>query len=236
MKTRLTRHRQHPARSAQHTSSGNINDKHKQPNKFLSQKSKSMRFSTLSTALFVFVSSVVSTPIEARNTGMYMIQIVNNCQQTIWPGVGQTVDSPGKVSERDGGFELTPGASKVIAVPNDWIAGRVFGRTGCNYNNGVLSCAVGDCGGLSCSQHTGVPDVTLAEFSYSDMVKTFYNISLISGFNLGMSIRPSDPSCETFTCGSAQCSPNQAYQPGASTNPCMGCSLSSGFIVTFCPA
>lgn len=195
-----------------------------------------MRFSTISSAFFLFVSSVVSSPIEPRSTGMYMIEIVNNCQQTIWPGVGQTLDSPGRVSDSEGGFELTPGTARMIAVPSNWVAGRIFARTGCGYNNGVLSCAVGDCGGLSCALNTGVSGVTLAEFSYSEMAMTFYNISLISGFNLGMSIRPSDPTCETFTCGSAQCSPNQAYQPGASTNPCMGCPLSSGYIVTFCPA
>lgn len=165
-----------------------------------------------------------------------MIQVVNNCQQTIWPGVGQTITSPSRVNDADGGFQLLPGQSHIFAVPTNWLAGRVFARTGCTYDGG-FKCAVGDCGGLSCSLNSGIAGVSLAEFSYStEMDKTFYNLSLDSGYNLPIQVRPSASQCETYTCGSAQCSDSQAYQPWSDKNPCMGCTLNSGYIVTFCPA
>jgi len=186
-------------------------------------------------ALAALASTAFASPISQRSTGAYyMIQIVNQCSQTVWPGVGQTGSSPGQVSYADSGFELAPGADRVIAVPTNWVAGRVFGRTGCTGSGDDFSCAVGDCGGLSCSESTGVSGVTLAEFSYSDMVETFYNISLVSGFNLGMKITTTDSTCPAFECSSNSCSDTQAYLPGSSANPCHGCPLSAGYVVTFC--
>lgn len=190
-------------------------------------------FSTIA-ALTALASTAFASPISQRDTGMYMINVVNQCSQTIWPAAGQTLDSPGKICDDFAGFVLAPGASKVIAVPTNWVAGRLFARTGCLYEGDNFVCETGDCGGFTCGSSTGVSGVTLAEFSYSDMVKTFYNISLVSGFNLGMKITTTDSTCPAFECSSSQCSDTQAYLAGSSSNPCHGCPLSAGYTVTFC--
>lgn len=164
-----------------------------------------------------------------------MINVINSCSETVWPGVGQVSSSPGKIMTHDAGFELAPGVQKVIYAPADWVAGRVFARTGCTGSGDSFTCAVGDCGAFACGDSTGVSGVTLAEFSYSEMVKTFYNISLISGYNVGMKITPTDDTCPTFDCPDGDCSDQQAYRSNDGTNPCAGCGLNSGFTVEFCP-
>ncbi|BFZ54200.1 Thaumatin [Savitreella phatthalungensis] len=173
----------------------------------------------------------------AAGNGYYALKIVNNCKQTIWPGLGQVSTSPAKLSDADSGFELAQGASKVLHVPTNWVAGRVFARTGCTGSGSSFSCTSGSCSsGLACSSTSGVPNLSLAEFSYSDMDMIFYNLSLDSGYNLPIQITPTDAKCLTYTCGSKDCSDEQAYQPWSSKNPCMGCSKSSSYTVTFCPA
>jgi len=85
--------------------------------------------------------------------------ISNNCDDTIWPGIGtQAGTGPG-----NGGFELASGESKNLTISADW-QGRIWGRTNCSFNiagNGAsnlngndgsgAACGTGDCGGvLSC--------------------------------------------------------------------------------------
>ncbi|CCG84461.1 protein of unknown function [Taphrina deformans PYCC 5710] len=188
------------------------------------------------TAIAAFASSVIAAPVEARSTGVYTITVKNSCSQTIWPGVGQVSSSPGKIDSQSGGFELASGGSRTISVPTDWIAGRIFARTGCSGSGSSFHCAVGDCGAYSCVDNTGISGVTLAEFSYSDMVKTFYNISLISGYNLGMRISSNDATCPAFSCPTGGCSEFQAYKAGSGANPCAACPLAAAYTVEFCPS
>ncbi|KAJ4390293.1 hypothetical protein N0V85_007364 [Neurospora sp. IMI 360204] len=127
------------------------------------------------------------------------IVITNSCPDTIWPGIGtQNGIGPGV-----GGFELAPGETKPLFVSPDW-QGRVWGRTNCSFNdegtgpsnlNGVngngAACMTGDCfGGLDC-EFTGQVPVTLAEFNLIGGInsdQTFYDISLVDGYNLPLGI------------------------------------------------
>lgn len=80
---------------------------------------------------------------------------------------------------------------RTVNVANNW-AGRVWGRTGCNFNgNGQGRCATGDCGDkLKCNGAGGVPPVTLAQVTLSgDGGKDFYDISLVDGFNIPVQVR-----------------------------------------------
>jgi hypothetical protein len=97
-------------------------------------------------------------PPVKRDGGVPLV-IVNNCGETIWPGIG----TQGGTGPGTGGFQLTSGSKKSLTVGNDW-QGRVWGRTNCSFNalgtgasnlngnNGAgRACATGDCGGaLSC--------------------------------------------------------------------------------------
>ncbi|MCO5611297.1 hypothetical protein L7F22_065549 [Adiantum nelumboides] len=51
------------------------------------------------------------------------------------------------------GFELGAGAKKTVQLPAEW-AGRVWGRTGCDFSrptNGTPACLTGDCGDGRCN-------------------------------------------------------------------------------------
>lgn len=182
-------------------------------------------------------AAVATGAAPAAGAGYYQIQVVNNCKETIWPGLGQVDSSSVKMSYEDSGFALAQGASRTLSIPTKWLAGRIFARTGCTGSGASMTCAVGQCsGGQGCTSTSGVPNVSLAEFSYSDMDLTFYNLSLDSGYNLPIQVKPTAGECATYTCKSKDCSDDQAYQPWSSKNPCMGCKLSSSYTVTFCPA
>lgn len=108
--------------------------------------------------------------------------IINNCKETVWPGV-----TPGE-NFNGGGFVLKPKQSMVFTAPVGW-SGRIWGRTGCNFNNdGVGPCQTGDCGNtLKCSA-SGKTPASLAEFTLANL--DFYDVSLVDGFNLPITVTP----------------------------------------------
>ncbi|KAK3389130.1 thaumatin family-domain-containing protein [Sordaria brevicollis] len=127
------------------------------------------------------------------------IVITNSCPDTIWPGIGtQHGIGPGL-----GGFELAPGETRPLFVSPDW-QGRVWGRTNCSFNdegtgpsnlNGVngngAACMTGDCFGRLDCEYTGQVPVTLAEFNLmggENSDQTFYDISLVDGYNIPLGI------------------------------------------------
>ncbi|PIA31148.1 hypothetical protein AQUCO_05200031v1 [Aquilegia coerulea] len=88
----------------------------------------------------------------------------------------------------------------VFNAPVGW-SGRIWGRTGCSFDkNGVGSCQTGNCGpSLKCSG-SGKPPATLAEFTLTSL--NFYDVSLVDGFNLPLSIKPINGrgNCTTAGC------------------------------------
>ncbi|KAK3383533.1 thaumatin family protein [Lasiosphaeria ovina] len=125
--------------------------------------------------------------------------VTNNCHETLWPGIGtQNGIGPGT-----GGFALEGGTSMQMYVSPDW-QGRVWGRTNCSFNNdgsgpsnlnGVngngAACSTGDCFGRLDCEFTGQVPTTLAEFNLiggMDGKQTFYDISLVDGYNLPLAI------------------------------------------------
>ncbi|KAH0776111.1 hypothetical protein KY290_007522 [Solanum tuberosum] len=108
--------------------------------------------------------------------------IINNCRETIWPGV-----FPGD-NFNGGGFVLKSGQSMVFTAPVTF-SGRIWGRTGCNFDkNGNGSCLTGDCGpSLKCTG-TGKTPASLAEFTLGNL--DFYDVSLVDGFNVPISVTP----------------------------------------------
>ncbi|XP_053389056.1 uncharacterized protein LOC128552079 [Mercenaria mercenaria] len=110
--------------------------------------------------------------------------IHNRCSHTVYVGL------LGNHKLDQGGFELPSGQSHTTHVPNKW-SGRVWGRTRCG--NG--RCETGDCGGgrIQCNGAGGVAPATLAEITFdagSRRNQDFYDISLVDGFNLQMSMEP----------------------------------------------
>ncbi|KAF1986414.1 Osmotin, thaumatin-like protein [Aulographum hederae CBS 113979] len=119
--------------------------------------------------------------------------VTNNCGETIYPGIViQSGDGPPSL-----GFELQPGDTNEQCVSKDW-QGRIWGRTNCSFNDdgtgpngggGGRACGTGDCGGIVECKATGEVPVTLAEFTLNaGDGQTYYDISLVDGYNLPMAI------------------------------------------------
>uniref|UniRef100_A0A803L0A4 Thaumatin-like protein n=1 Tax=Chenopodium quinoa TaxID=63459 RepID=A0A803L0A4_CHEQI len=108
--------------------------------------------------------------------------LTNDCRETIWPAI-----IPGD-SFLGGGFPLKQGQSRVFTAPIGW-SGRIWARTGCNFDqSGNGTCATGACGtSLKCGA-AGKPPATLAEFTLAKV--DFYDVSLVDGFNIPVSIKP----------------------------------------------
>lgn len=130
--------------------------------------------------------------IDRRKEPLTPLLVTNGCPETIWPAIStQSGDGPGL-----NGFELLPGKTVNQTVSEDW-QGRVWGRTNCSFNaegtgpkeGGGRACRSGDCNGiLNCKVGGDVP-VSLAEFTLdAGDGHTYYDISLVDGYNIPMAI------------------------------------------------
>ncbi|VDH98798.1 uncharacterized protein [Mytilus edulis] len=121
------------------------------------------------------------------------VTLRNNCGYTVWAGMyARTKSNPRYVPPSGGGWHMSPGQVVNIPVPNDLIAGRWWGRTGCRTTNGHFHCDTGDCGPwLDCGNHhsTGEPPASLAEITLNSP-QDFYDLSLVDGFNIPLTLKP----------------------------------------------
>ncbi|KAG1748313.1 thaumatin [Suillus paluster] len=117
------------------------------------------------------------------------INVHNACPFTIW----YMFTGSGTLPSHTTGWEATEGTAVTFQVPSGWTAGRIWGRRDCDFstNPGPNSCLDGGCnGGLVCSTGTGtgVPPATLAEFTLGSGGVDYYDVSLVDGYNLPVSI------------------------------------------------
>ncbi|KAF8477825.1 thaumatin family-domain-containing protein [Russula ochroleuca] len=157
--------------------------------------------------------------------------VVNTCSYTIWPAIYTDLTVAQNVPQFPTGWESPPSTSTQFTVPDNWKSGRIWGRRNCNFttNNGPTSCLDGGCnGGLQCDPHsgTGTPPATLAEWTLqSNGSFDFYDVSVVDGFNIPMSIIPSATNCSTASCPNdlnAGC-PSQLVGPTNSSGNTVGC-------------
>ncbi|GMY30238.1 protein P21-like [Fagus crenata] len=124
-----------------------------------------------------------------------------------------------------GGRQLNPQESWPLDVNAGTTGGRVWARTGCNFDgSGRGNCQTGDCGGLLQCQAYGVPPNTLAEFGLNQFQNLdFFDMSLVDGFNVPMDFSPMSNGCTRgIRCTVdiiGQC-PNELKAPGGCNNPC----------------
>ncbi|XP_031103343.1 thaumatin-like protein [Ipomoea triloba] len=136
------------------------------------------------------------------DTNGNQIIVVNNCNESIWPGI---LGGAGQPTPKDGGFHLSSGEEVVLDVPEKW-SGRIWARQNCCFDeNGKGSCDTGDCEGqLHCKGRGGVPPATVVEMTLgtSSSPLHFYDVSLVDGFNLPVSMKPVGGG---IGCGVASC-------------------------------
>jgi len=120
------------------------------------------------------------------------LTVVNNCPFPVWPGI--QANSGHDVLE-GGGFFLPALSHKSFPAPSHPWSGRIWARTGCAAGAGAqLRCATGDCGGrLQCGGLGGAAPATLAQLSLhhgGGGDQTSYGVSVVDGFNVGLSVTP----------------------------------------------
>lgn len=144
-----------------------------------------MRLQTLLPLPVLFLIPALASADSPSDTRTLLIN--NKCSYPIWPGV---LSSNG--TSTSAGFHLPAISNHSVTVSWDWV-GRVWGRTNCTFNETTKlgSCLTGDCGGKLECQLAGVPPTTLAEFTISGKdSQTFFDVSLVDGYDLDMSIVP----------------------------------------------
>ncbi|KAI7738337.1 hypothetical protein M8C21_005370 [Ambrosia artemisiifolia] len=160
--------------------------------------------------LFTFVLAI--SLMHGVHSSVFTIK--NNCPFNIAPG---TLTGSGAAVST--GFELAPHASSAINMPTPW-SGRVWARFQCSNDGGKFSCKSGDCGSgqVECNGAGATPPATLAEFTLSDASgKDFYDVSLVDGFNLPISVVPQG-GCPVTDCPvdiNAKCPPELAVKDGS---------------------
>ncbi|EXB75914.1 hypothetical protein L484_022591 [Morus notabilis] len=161
---------------------------------------------SLALPIFFFFSGVQSATFTIKN----------NCAYTIWPG---TLTGGGKPQLPSTGFELGPGASQTLDVPDGW-SGRFFARTGCSASSGKFSCDTADCGSgqMACSGAGAIPPATLVELTLAENGgQDFYDVSLVDGFNLpvALALQGGSSGCQSTSCPAnvnAVCPPELAMK------------------------
>lgn len=137
-------------------------------------------------------SKVAALAVAAQLVAARTFTVTNACPFTVWPGVYTDPARGSAFPLVEGGWEAPSGSSKSFSVPDNWAAGRIWGRRGCDFSTvqGPTSCLTGGCeGGLNCTQ-PGVPPTTLAEWTLSPTADApdFYDVSLVDGYDLPMRI------------------------------------------------
>ncbi|XP_055344864.1 uncharacterized protein LOC129592765 [Paramacrobiotus metropolitanus] len=146
------------------------------------------------------------------------IEIVNRCRETIWIG------SQGNPLPFGGGFELGAGQTSVQNIAGNTNAGRIWARTGCQWNNGRFVCQTGDCGappnnfGVQCGGIGGQPPASLAEFTFQEghNQNDFYDLSNVDGYNIGIKMEPIGRSADAndqYRCGAPSCTMDMSACP-----------------------
>ncbi|CAO3659855.1 unnamed protein product [Rhizopus stolonifer] len=123
------------------------------------------------------------------------INIKNNCNKVLSVGVltnGKSAALPEK------SMDLPPGGSSSVSESDTW-GGRIWGRYQCSGSSSNDANACGNPGATN--------PATLAEFLFKGSNgNDYYDISLVDGFNIQVSIAPSGGGASSgYSCGSPQC-------------------------------
>jgi len=159
-----------------------------------------------------------------------LFTVYNGCPFTVWPAIYTDLSVATNVPIYTTGWEAAPYSAVSFPVPDNWKAGRIWGRRDCNFttNSGPNSCLDGGCnGGLVCDSQngTGMPPATLAEFTLQGANwNDYYDVSVVDGFNLPLKVT-NNVNCSIADCPvdlDADC-PTPIQGPFDSSGFAVGC-------------
>jgi len=107
------------------------------------------------------------------------------------PALYTDLNAGKSVPSQPTGWEQASGATVTFTVPYDWTAGRIWGRTECNFsvNPGPNSCATGGCnGGFLCDTGIGTARMDIDLELYVWLTVVFSRASLQSRWQSGPSV------------------------------------------------
>ncbi|GMN62925.1 hypothetical protein TIFTF001_031999 [Ficus carica] len=167
---------------------------------------RAIRFTRLSRYPFVSSLDLCSQAFFVGDPTI-TLNVINQCNHKVWAAILQNSGSPPIPTS---GFSLKPGESKTLSVPTGTWSGRLWGRTRCNHDDaGKFSCVTGDCGTatVECSTGRFTPPVSVAEFFLNSAAGglDWYDISFVDGFNLPMSVAPTDATSGGWSCSISGC-------------------------------
>ncbi|EGN98667.1 hypothetical protein SERLA73DRAFT_73278 [Serpula lacrymans var. lacrymans S7.3] len=147
------------------------------------------------------------------------ITVTNKCSYTVWPAI---YTGSGTAPSQTTGWQANTGDTVTFDVPDNWTAGRIWGRRDCDASG---TCVTGNCaGGIVCTQ-PGTPPATLAEFTLAASGnQDFYDVSLVDvDLNANCPAELQGPSGASGNegCKSA-CFANLDGNPTDSANCCSG--------------
>ncbi|GJN35534.1 hypothetical protein PR202_gb24320 [Eleusine coracana subsp. coracana] len=104
------------------------------------------------------------------------VLLVNNCPFTVWPAATPP--------ELGGGTQLNPGQTWQVPVPAGTSGTRIWACIGCVFSGNCRRCMTGDCAGALRCEVSGMPPVTLAEFTVNKDADDldYYDVSVVDGY------------------------------------------------------
>ncbi len=133
--------------------------------------------------LFVLVVALLL----CKTSNARSITLVNRCSEPVWFGLLPNANSPW-IGPADNIYELTAnGGSSFVEIPPLGWSGVIAGRTSCTDEK----CLTADCRGGKGACTTGFePPATQAEFTLKPNERDNYDVELINGYNIPISITP----------------------------------------------
>ncbi|MQL80159.1 hypothetical protein Taro_012607 [Colocasia esculenta] len=161
---------------------------------------RALRIASTIPCFFLLMTIYFSSAGDAQGVEPVIFEIQNKCPFPIWPA---TTPNSGHSAIASGSFLLSPGSSQQIEAPPSW-NGRLWARTGCNFDSsaGKPSCQTGDCEGLLECSTPGMPPATIVSLQADKGEPSYYDVSLLDGYNLPVSVaaRPPQPGCFIAGC------------------------------------
>ncbi|OJT04826.1 Thaumatin-like protein 1 [Trametes pubescens] len=151
-----------------------------------------------------FIATVVLAVLSAKASAR-TFTVTNNCPFTIWSvllrlpitvSIFTDLNVGSAIPDQPTGWQQDAAQTVSFTVPDNWQAGRIWGRRDCDFSTGTpgpTQCLDGGCnGGLECDPHTGtgVPPATVAEFTLgvAGGAPDNYDVSLVDGYNLPVAV------------------------------------------------